>query len=54
MEVVTGTAVVVVGAKASNTAHVPDSPLSASHLLTLLRLGIRIKHQDVVLYGEIN
>lgn len=54
MDVVTGTAVVAARAKASNTAHMPDSLLSASHLLTLLRLGIRIKHQDVVLYGEIN
>lgn len=38
MEVVLGTAVVIARAKASNTAHVPDSPQSASHRLTLLRL----------------
>lgn len=54
MGVVSGTAVVVVEANASYTAHVPDSPLSASHLLTLLRLNMRIKHQDAELCGEIN
>lgn len=37
MEVVSGTAVVIARAKASNAAHVPDSPPSASHLLTLVR-----------------
>lgn len=37
MEVVSGTAVVIARAKASNAAHVPDSPPSASHLLTRVR-----------------